>query len=70
MASSDDKKAGEARKTFVRRLIYAVVAFLIPFIVTLAFDVVGKVVADNNAKGDIESVNNSNGDFFTCWYEN
>ena len=70
MASSDDKKAGEARKTFIRRLIYAVVAFLIPFIVTLAFDVVGKVVADDNAKGDIESVNNSDGDFFTCWYEN
>ena len=32
MASGDEKKSQEARKTFIRRLIYAVVAFLIPFI--------------------------------------
>ena len=66
MASSDDKKAGEARKTFTRRLIYAVVAFLIPFIVTFAFDIVGQIVTDNN---EINNVNAQGGGFFECWYD-
>ena len=67
MASSDDKKAGEARKTFTRRLIYAVVAFLIPFIVTLAFDIVGQIIKDNN---EINEVNNHHDEgFFECWYD-
>ena len=66
MASSDDKKAGEARKTFTRRLIYAVVAFLIPFIVTFAFDIVGQIIKDNN---EINEVNNHHDEgFFECWY--
>ena len=41
------KKAGEAKSTFIRRLIYAVVAFLIPFIVTLAFDLVASIVTND-----------------------
>lgn len=68
MASGDEKKSQEARKTFIRRLIYAVVAFLIPFIITLVFDVVGQVVNTDN--DDISTVNSQNGNFFECWYEN
>ncbi len=64
MASNDDKKAGEAKSTFIRRLIYAVVAFLIPFLVSLAFDVVGGIVTGNE---DIDRVNSNNGNFFECW---
>ena len=69
MASSDDKKAGEAKKTFIRRLIYALVAFLIPFLVSLAFDVVGSIVKNDKAKGGITNVNSNGGDFFACWNE-
>lgn len=68
MASGDEKKSQEARKTFIRRLIYAVVAFLIPFIITLVFDVVGQVITTDN--DDIGTVNSQNGNFFDCWYEN
>ena len=69
MASNDEKKAGEARKTFIRRLIYAVVAFLVPFIVTFAFDIAGQIINDNSGQSKIGEVNSQNGDFFTCWYE-
>ena len=69
MASNDEKKAGEARKTFIRRLVYAVVAFLIPFIITFAFDIVGQIVADSNPNtNDIHNDNLKNGNFFECWY--
>ena len=37
MTSGDEKKTKEAQKTFIRRLLYAVVAFLIPFIIRLVF---------------------------------
>ena len=66
MASNDDKKAGEAKSKFIIRLIYAVVAFLIPFLVGLAFDIVGNVVKENN-ENNISDVNSNNGDFFACW---
>ena len=69
MASNDDKKAGEAKSRFIRRLIYAVVAFLVPFLVTFAFDMVGQIVKDNSDQNKIGEVNSQNGDFFTCWYE-
>ena len=68
MASNDDKKAGEAKSTFIRRLIYAVVAFLIPFFVTLAFDIVGGIVTNDGT--DIHNQNLKNGNFFECWYKN
>lgn len=69
MASNDDKKAGEAKSRFIRRLIYALVAFLIPFIVSLAFDVVGSIVKNDKANEEISNVNNNQGDFFACWDE-
>lgn len=68
MANNDDKKAGEAKSTFIRRLIYAVVAFLIPFLVTLAFDIVGGIVTNDGT--DIHNQNLKNGNFFECWYKN
>ena len=72
MASNDDKKAGEAKSRFIKRLIYAVVAFLIPFIISLAFSLVGQIV--HNGRGDINSdiddVNKQDGNFFECWYNN
>ena len=63
MASGDEKKTKEVQKTFVRRLIYAVVAFLIPFIISLAFTFVGKMINDESAKEGGETYSN----FFTCW---
>ena len=67
MASSDDKKAGEAKKTFIRRLIYAVVAFLIPFLVSLAFNIVASIVTGDGT--DIHNKNLSDGNFWVCWYK-
>ena len=73
MASGDEKKTQEARKTFIRRLIYAVVAFLIPFIITLVFDVVGQVITTEGTEisdtDKISQVKNQNGNFFECWYK-
>ena len=66
MASGDEKKTQEARKTFIRRLIYAVVAFLIPFIVELVFNFAGQIVKGN---ANIDEVSGQNGNFFSCWYE-
>ena len=66
MASGDEKKTQEARKTFIRRLIYAVVAFLIPFIISLVFEMVGKIVTTDN--DDLNNVNNNSSNFFECWY--
>ncbi len=66
MASNDDKKAGEAKSTFIRRLIYALVAFLIPFLVTLAFDMAGQIIKDND---NLNNDNLKNGNFFECWYK-
>jgi len=59
MTSGDEKKTKEAQSTFIRRLIYAVVAFLIPFIISLVFSFAGKIIS-NSGK---ETYDN----FFTCW---
>lgn len=65
MASGDEKKTKEVQKTFVRRLIYAVVAFLIPFIISLAFTFVGKMIGDESAQEGKNTYDN----FFACWKE-
>ena len=62
MTSGDEKKTKEAQKTFMRRLIYAVIAFLIPFIIRLVFSFVGRTINtdDPSAIGAYE-------EFFACW---
>lgn len=63
MTSGDEKKTKEAQKVFIRRLIYAVVAFLIPFIISLVFTFVGKIIADEAAQDGKNTYDN----FFACW---
>ena len=60
MASGDEKKTKESKDKFIRRLIYAVVAFLIPFIISLVFRFVGNMFSDNSAS-------NTFADFMKCW---
>jgi len=63
MASGDEKKTKEAQKTFIRRLIYAVVAFLIPFIIRLVFS----FVADNVNNSEGQNGKDAYNSFFACW---
>ena len=63
MASGDEKKTKEAQKTFIRRLIYAVVAFLIPFIIRLVFG----FVANNIGAEEGKTGQNAYNSFFSCW---
>ena len=63
MTSGDEKATKEAQKKFIRRLIYAVVAFLIPFIISLVFTFVGKMIDDDAAQQGKTTYDN----FFGCW---
>ncbi|MBQ8891465.1 MAG: hypothetical protein IJ068_01205 [Bacilli bacterium] len=63
MASGDEKKTKEAQRTFVRRMIYAVVAFLIPFIIRLVFSFIANNIGADEAKAGQNSYN----EFFACW---
>ena len=63
MASGDEKKTKEAQRTFIRRLIYAVVAFLIPFIIRLVFSFVANNIGTEEGKTGQTAYN----DFFACW---
>ena len=62
VASNDDKATKEAQKKFGKRLIYAVVIFLIPFIIKLVFNFVGDMFGKqgNTAESTIK-------EFFQCW---
>jgi len=66
MSSGDEKKTKEAKDTFIRRLIYAVVAFLIPFIISLVFTFTSDAIADDAAKNGKTVY----GNFMTCWGSN
>lgn len=63
MASGDEKKTKEAQRTFIRRLIYAVVAFLIPFIIRLVFNFVANNIGTEEGKTGQTAYNQ----FFACW---
>ena len=39
--AGDEKKMKEAQKPFIKRIIYAVIAFLVPFIVSIVMGYVG-----------------------------
>lgn len=60
MTSGDEKKTKEAKDTSIRRLIYAFVAFMIPFIVSLAFKFAGNLFNDNSASNMFTQ-------FMDCW---
>ncbi len=66
VSSGDEKKTKEAQKTSIRRLIYAVVAFLIPWIIGLVFGFIGNVVTDDSA----QVADNTWKTFFKCWNGN
>lgn len=63
MASGDEKRTKESQRIFIRRLIYAVVAFLIPFIVRLIFN----FVADNIGTAEGKAGRTAYDKFFACW---
>lgn len=63
MASGDEKRTKESQRIFIRRLIYAVVAFLIPFIVRLVFNFVANNIATNDGKAGKTAYDQ----FFACW---
>jgi len=58
--SSDDKKTKEAQKQFVSRIIYAIIIFLIPTIVTLLFN----MLPENTFGGNFDGYS-----WKDCWNE-
>ena len=65
-SSGKDDAQKKARKTFINRLIYALVAFLIPFFIKLAFGIISNFVSDDqDVSSDVTDV--KNGGFFDCW---
>lgn len=64
LTSGDEKKTKEVQKTCIRRLIYAVVAFLLPYLISLVFSFAGTLI-----KGGAEDVNKFQ-EFFACWSDN
>lgn len=64
MTSGKDDEVKKVRKVFINRLIYAVVAFLVPFILSLVFSFVGKVFAGSDEAATAGSTFKS---FMSCW---
>lgn len=69
VSSGDEKTTKEAKDKFIKRLIYAVVAFLIPFIISLIFSLVGSIFG-NATGGDAVTASNTVSQFFQCWNNN
>ena len=63
MTSGDEKATKEIQKKFVKRLVYAAVAFLIPFIVSLTFTMLGKIIANK----ETDNAKDVSDGFFECW---
>ena len=64
--SSDDKKIKEAQGHLIKRVIYAVIIFLIPYIVGIIMSLVSEANTDSqdeNNKVDITD----NTDYSQCW---
>lgn len=62
VSSNDEKATKTAQKKFGIRLIYAVVIFLIPWIIRVVFGFAGNILGDQGTEAD-----NAIKDFFTCW---
>ena len=60
-ATSDEKAASEAKSKLVKRIVYGVLIFLVPFIVTLVFEIFN----DLKIKDDFEDSNS----WLSCWNE-
>lgn len=63
ITSGDEKKTKEAWKTAGRRLIYAIIAFLIPWLISLVFTFAGSIINDTEAQGELSNFQT----FFACW---
>lgn len=63
MTSGDEKEVKAQREKLIRRIIYGVVAFIVPFMVTLVFSIVAKALPDKTT----ENANTTVKDFMTCW---
>ena len=57
--AGDEKKMKEAQKPFIKRIVYAVIAFLVPFIVSIVMGYVGNTEWKNcwSAAKDVEVSN-------------
>lgn len=57
--AGDEKKMKEAQKPFIKRIVYAVIAFLVPFIVSIVMGYVGNTEWKNcwTAAKDVEVSN-------------
>ena len=60
MANGKEDEQKKAQKTFIRRLIYGLIIFLIPFIIRVAFSLLGNIFGTN-----AEGVQTDN--FFSCY---
>ena len=61
MTSGDEKAIKAAQKQAIMRIVYALVIFLIPFLVRLAFSLIGSLSVSGNDSATIS------GDFWSCW---
>ncbi len=62
MTKEKEEDQKKIRETFIRRLIYAIVAFMIPLIVTWVFGLAGNLTKEFDSQGNLLNAN-----VFTCW---
>ena len=62
VSSNDEKATKAAQKKFATRLIYAVVIFLIPWIIQIVFGLAGNILGEQGTEA-----NNAIEKFFSCW---
>lgn len=64
--NGDDKERSKAWKGAIKRLVFAVIVFIIPWLVKLGFSLIGSLV-DTNGDADVKGFET----FLVCWnYEN
>ena len=62
MTSGDEKVQNAAWQGFIKRIVYAIIIFLVPFIVKLAFGFVGTIFGAAAGEATIQKDN-----FFVCY---
>lgn len=63
ISTSDEKAASEAKSKLVKRIVYGVLVFLIPFLVNLVFEIVGDTIKTDDGFEDSTS-------WISCWNDN